>query len=93
MQAIKEYYLDKLSRVHEDTESFRVIKTLINEHFEMIEHMKTTSLYDVYMYEKDFAKNNFEPFIILANENEDLKKEINELRKKLGLGMKYKTKV
>jgi hypothetical protein len=83
-------YLDALSKVHEKTEAYDLIKSLINEHFTMLEHMKKTSLYDVYMYEKRFVKNNFEPMRILANENKDLKKEVNKLRQKLGLGNKYK---
>ena len=83
-------YLDALSKVHEKAEAYDLIKSLINEHFAMLEHMKKTSLYDVYMYEKRFAKNNFEPMRILANENKDLKKEVNKLRQKLGLWNKYK---
>ena len=36
----EEEYLDALSKVNEDTEAFHMIKTLINKHFAMVEHMK-----------------------------------------------------
>lgn len=83
-------YIEALSKAHEDTEAFQLIKSLIDEHFSMIDHMKETSLYDVYMYEKMFTQNSLEPMRILINENEDLRKEVNKLRRKLGLSNKYK---
>ena len=52
--------------------------------------MKETSLYDVYMYEERIMKNSIEPMEILAYDNEKLKKEVNELRKQLGLSKKYR---
>ena len=90
MKASKEEYLEALSKASEDVDAYHTMISLINEHFAMIEHMKTTSLYDVYTYEMDLTNILIEPSRILANENEDLKKEVNDLRKKLGLSKKYK---
>ena len=86
----KEEYLDALSKVNEDAEAFHMIKTLINKYFLMVEHMKKTSLYEVYTYEERVIEAFVEPMKIIAHENEGLKKEVNELRKQLGLKRKYK---
>lgn len=90
MISSKEEYLDALSKVNEDTEAFHMIKTLINKHFAMVEHMKKTSLYDVYTYQDRVTEAFVEPMKIISSENERLKKEVNELRKQLGLKKKYK---
>lgn len=82
--------LTALAKAHKDAEAYHMIELLINNYFSMIEHMKTTSLYDVYMYEKRFTKNSLEPMKILAYENEMLKKEVNKLRRQLGKIEKYK---
>ena len=92
MTASENYLLMKLSKVHEDTEAFHMIEQFIRDHFAMVEHMKETSLYDVYLYEERFAKINVEPMRILAHDNERLKKEVNKLRKQLSLTEKYKEK-
>lgn len=86
----KEEYLDALSKVNEDTEAFHMIKALINKYFLMVEHMKETSLYEVYTYEERVTEAFIEPMKIIASENEELKKEVNKLRKQLGLKKKYK---
>lgn len=86
----KEEYLDALSKVNEDTEAFHMIKSLINKYFAMVEHMKKTSLYDVFTYEDRVTEAFVEPMKILACENENLKKEVNNLRQQLGLKNKYK---
>ena len=83
-------YMMALSHVHDDPEAFNIVESLIKKHFAMIEHMKETSLFDVYMYEERFARNSLEPMRILANDNKRLKKEINNLRKQLGMIEKYK---
>ena len=77
-------------KVHEETEAFNLIESLINNYFAMIEHMKETSLYDVYMYEQRFAKNSTELMEMLACDNKQLKREVNSLRRQLGLYSKYK---
>lgn len=86
MKAYENDYVIALEKAHEDAESFKMIESLIKEHFAMIRHMKETSLYDVYMYEERLVQ----PIEILAYDNEKLKKEVNDLRKQLGLGKKYK---
>lgn len=81
--------LDALSKVHKDTDSFQLIKDLIYDYFSIIEHMKETSLYDVYTYEERFTKINTTLTEMLIFDNEKLKKEVNKLRKQLGLNEKY----
>ena len=88
MKAYEDDYIIALSKVHEDTESFKMVESLIKTHFAMVEHMKKTSLYDVLMYEKRFVENSIEPMKIVTNDNEKLKKEVNDLRKQLGLRRK-----
>ena len=81
--------LDALSKVHKDTDSFQLIKDLIYDYFSIIDHMKETSLYDVYTYEECFTKINTTLTEMLIFDNEKLKKEVNKLRKQLGLNEKY----
>lgn len=81
--------LDALSKVHKDTDSFQLIKDLIYDYFLIIDHMKETSLYDVYTYEERFTKINTTLTEMLIFDNEKLKKEVNKLRKQLGLNEKY----
>ena len=86
----EEDYINALEKAHEDESAFKIIETFIKNHFALIEHMKETSLYDVYMYEERITKNSIEPMEILAYDNKKLKKEVNELRKQLGLSKKYR---
>lgn len=79
-------YIDALDKAHEDPESRKIIENLIGKHIGMIEHMKKTSLWDIFEYERGLV----EPMRIFAIENQDLKKEVNQLRKKLGMCEKYK---
>ena len=90
MLSNKDDCIEALSKAHEDSESFHLIELLINDYFAMIKHMKETSLYDVYMYEERFAKNSLEPMRVLSHDNEKLRKEVNDLRKQLGLSKKYR---
>lgn len=94
MMGNREYYkidyLMALSHVHDDPEAFNLVESLIEKHFAMIEHMKKTSLYDVYQYEERVTRNTVEPMRVLAYDNQRLKKEVNKLRKQLGLIEKYK---
>lgn len=86
MKAYEEDYLIALANAHESKKSFHMVEALIKEHFAMIRHMKETSLYDVYTYEERVAQ----PLDILTYDNEKLRSEVNDLRKRLGLGKKYK---
>lgn len=90
MEANKDQFLSALQKAHKDNDAFCMVADLISKHFAMIEHLKKTSLYDVYMYEERFAKNSLEPMRIITFENEKLKREVNNLRKRLGLCKKYK---
>jgi len=89
IKANRKECLEALEKVHEDPEAFSLIESLIKEHFVMIEHMKKTALYDVFMYEERLL----EPMKMLVYDNEKLKKEINELRQNKGLGKKYKERL
>lgn len=86
MKASKVDYLEALSNVHNDTRAFNLLESLIHYHFSMIERLKETSLYDVLEY----ADKLVQPIEILVYENTKLKKEVNDLRKQLGLSKKYK---
>lgn len=79
-------YIDALDKAHEDPESRKIIEDLIGAHIGMIKHMKETPLWDIYEYERKLV----EPMRMFVLENQDLKKEINQLRKKLGMCEKYK---
>lgn len=92
MAATKEEYLQKLSKISHDPEAYKEIESLIHKHFSMIDHMKATSLWDVYEYENRIAKGVLEPMQILAFDNERLKKKVNRLRKQLGMVPEYKEK-
>ena len=83
-------YLDAIKLVPYDSASVKLLESLIKTHFKMIEHMKETSLWDIYEYENRVANGALEPMRYLAFENEQMKKEINKLRKKLGMCEKYK---
>lgn len=86
MKVYESDYMMALAKVHNDAEAYQMIESLIKNHFAMIEHMKKTSLYDIFEYEKRLV----EPMEILVYDNEKLKKEVNKLRQQLGLGKKYK---
>lgn len=86
MKTYENDYITALIKAYVDPESFKMVESLIKEHFAMIRHMKETSLYDIYEYEKRLTQ----PMEILVYDNEKLKREVNDLRKQLGLGKKYK---
>ena len=81
MKVYESDYMIALAKVHNDAEAYQMIESLIKNHFAMIEHMKKTSLYDIFEYEKRLV----EPMEILVYDNEKLKKEVNKLRQQLGL--------
>lgn len=83
-------YLQALDKAHEDPESYKIIEQLINDYLGMIRHMKETSLMDVYEYEEFLTKKLIEPMQMISYDNKRMKKEINELRKELGMCEKYK---
>ena len=85
-------YIRALNSAHEDPESYKIIETLISEHLAILNHMKHTSLWDVYCYEKNLTKATTSSMEILMYDNEKLKKEVNKLRRQLGLIEKYRRK-
>ena len=87
----KHDYLIALDNTDKDPESRKIIEKLIYEHIGMIRHMKATSLWDVYEYEDLLTKKLVEPMQMVTYDNKKMRKEINELRKKLGMCEKYKT--
>lgn len=86
----KEKYLEVLQNANENPEAYQLIEQLINKHFAMVDHMKETSLYDVFTYEERITNTLTDATKIVAYENKNLKKEVNDLRKQLGLCKKYK---
>ena len=86
----KEKYLEALQNANENPEAYQLIEQLINKHFAMVDHMKETSLYDVFTYEERITNALTDATKIVAYENKNLKKEVNDLRKQLGLCKKYK---
>mgnify|MGYP006923255463 CR=1 FL=1 len=90
ISADKNEYKLALAKAHKDEEAHRLIETLIDDHFTMLAHLKTTSLYDVLEYEKRLTNGVIGPLEILTYENETLKKEVNKLRRQLGKIEKYK---
>ena len=83
-------YKDILMKLDGESNDKDAIEELISNYFKMIRHMKETSLYDVYMYESNITKGIKTMIQILSDQNSELKKEVNKLRKKLGLKEKYK---
>ena len=83
-------YLIALDNANVDPNSRKIIVGLIDKHFRMIRHMKETSLWDIYEYENRVASSALEPMQYLAFENNQMKKEINKLRKQLGMIEKYR---
>jgi hypothetical protein len=80
-------YLVALDNANIDPNSRKIIENLIDNHLSMAEHMKETRLWDIFEYEKRLTQ----PFEIIAYDNVKLKKEVNDLRKQLGMVKKYKT--
>lgn len=92
MKALTKHdYLIALDNADKDPESRKIIEKLIDEHLTIIRHMKATSLWDVYEYEELLTKKLVDPMAMIADDNKKMKKEINKLRKQLGMGPKYKT--
>lgn len=63
------------------------VREVLDDYFALVKHLKNTPLWDVLTYEDRLES----PIRILAADNERLKKENNELLKKLGKSQKYKT--
>lgn len=89
-QPTEKDYLDAIRLAPYDSTSVKLLESLVTRHFKMIQHMKETSLWDIYEYENRVASGALEPMQFLAFENEQMKKEINKLRKQLGMCEKYK---
>ena len=90
MMRDKDNYLMALANAHDDPEAYQIVEHLIEKHFELMQHLKETSLHDVLEYEKRITNGTLEPMKILAYDNERLKKEVNKLRRELGKIEKYK---
>ena len=80
----KELCKDALNRLEGSEATHLIFNELIDKYFEMTDHMKRTSIWDILLYEKD---GWLEDIIV---QNNELKKEVNELRKKLEMTKKYR---
>lgn len=87
---MKQYEVEQVvNRLKGSDPDIEYIKNLTERYFSMIAHMEETSLYDVFMYEKNVTKKTADTLKILSYENTQLKKEVNGLRKKLKMKIKY----
>ena len=83
--------LDALASNVRETDNYGMfcrdeLKSLIDDYFSIVDHLKQTPLWDVLTYEDRLES----PIRILAEDNERLKEENNELLKKLGKTEKYR---
>lgn len=62
------------------------VREVLDDYFALVKHLKNTPLWDVLAYEDRLES----PIRILAEDNERLKEENNELLKKLGKTEKYR---
>lgn len=86
MELGRDDYQMILAKAARDPESYKLVERLIVNHFDTIDHLKNTPLWEVFEYEARLL----EPMEILSYENYKLKKEVNKLRKQLGMIEKYK---
>mgnify|MGYP004520904797 CR=1 FL=1 len=83
--------LDVITCKIQDTDAFgtscaQEVREVLDDYFALVEHLKSTLLWDVLTYEDRLES----PIRILAEDNERLKEENNELLKKLGKTEKYR---
>lgn len=84
--------LDTLAGNVQDTDNYGMfcrdeLKSLIDDYFSIVDHLKQTPLWDVLTYEDRLES----PVRILTTDNERLKKENKELLRKLKRAEKYRT--
>lgn len=82
--------LDTLASSVRETDNYGMfcrdeLKSLIDDYFSIVDHLKQTSLWDILTYEDRLES----PIRILTADNERLKKENNELLCKLKQSEKY----
>ena len=83
--------LDALASNVRETDNYGVfcrdeLKSLIDDYFSIVDHLKQTPLWDVLTYEDRLES----PIRILTSDNERLKEENNRLLKELGRTEKYR---
>ncbi len=86
----KELCKDALNRLEGSGAAHLLLNELIDKYFEMVEHMKRTSIWDILLYEKDVVRETNGWLEDIIVQNNELKKEVNELRKKLKMSKKYR---
>lgn len=84
--------LDALASNVRETDNYGMfcrdeLKSLIDDYFSIVDHLKQTPLWDILTYEDRLES----PLRILTADNERLKKENNNLLRKLKLVEKYRT--
>lgn len=84
--------LDALASNVRETDNYGMfcrdeLKSLIDDYFSIVDHLKQTPLWDVLTYEDRLES----PLRILTADNERLKKENNNLLRKLKQVEKYRT--
>lgn len=86
----KELCKDVLNRLEGSETAHLIFNELIDKYFEMTDHMKKTSIWDILLYEKDVIRETNGWLEDIIVQNNELKKEVNELRKKLEMTKKYR---
>ena len=86
----KELCKDALNRLEGSETAHLIFNELIDKYFEMVDHMKRTSIWDILLYEKDVLRETNGWLEDIIVQNNELKKEVNELRKKLEMTKKYR---
>lgn len=86
----KELCKDALNRLEGSEVTHLLFNELIDTYFEMVDYMKRTSIWDILLYEKDVIRETNGWLEDIIVQNNELKKEVNELRKKLEMTKKYR---
>lgn len=79
-----------LEKLHGSKSDIDAIQDLIDAYFGLLKRLKETSLYDVLVYEDNLTKTTTAFSKIMVEENYELKKEVNKLRKQLNKIEKYR---
>lgn len=82
-----EKILEKLQGNKSDIDA---MQDLIDAYFGLLKRLKETRLYDVFVYEDNLTKTCTSFSKMMVEENCELKKEVNKLRKQLNKIEKYR---
>lgn len=88
---LEKYELEAiLEKLKGDKSDIDAMQDLIDAYFGLLKRLKETPLYDVLVYEDNLTKTTTAFSKIMVEENCELKKEVNKLRKQLNKIEKYR---